>query len=277
MPEKRKTKLSIFIPVSILSDVSSLIEKTFKVGQISRAAAIFRVDRIVIYGDSPAASKGDAFIIRDLLSYAETPQYLRRRLFPLQDTLRYAGLMPPLRTPHHPLESTETPYREGLVLSSHSRGSRVDIGLKKPVECPIPLPANTRVPMRREGDSWLPTTKAEIPLYWGYDVILEFKRLAQLIVSSSYGSVVVTSRLGKPLASAAPDFRRLLTQGKTMALIFGSPAEGVHEILAREGKSPEEIADLVVNTIPDQGTATVRTEEAVTSTLAVLTFIEFFP
>jgi hypothetical protein len=37
----------------------------------------------------------------------------------------------------------------------------------------------------------------------------------------------------------------------------------VHEIIARDGVRLEEIADLVINTVPDQGTATVRTEEAV--------------
>jgi hypothetical protein len=277
MPDKRKSPLSIFIPISILSDVPSLMEKTFKVGQIARSAAIYRVDRIVIYGDSPSANKSDAFIIRDLLSYAETPQYLRKRLFPLQDTLRYAGLIPPLRTSHHPLESTETPYREGLVLTSSSRGSRVDIGLKKPVDCRAALPVNRRVPMKSDGDSWIPTTKADIPIYWGYDVALEFKRLSQLIASSGYGSVLVTSRLGRPIESVISDYKRLLAREKTMALVFGSPSEGVHEILARDSKSPQEVADLVVNTIPDQGTATVRTEEAVAISLAVLTLIEFSP
>ena len=69
---KRKSAFSIFIPISILSDVSSLIEKTFKVGQIARSASIFRVERIVIYRDSPSASQQDGFLIRDLLAYAET-------------------------------------------------------------------------------------------------------------------------------------------------------------------------------------------------------------
>lgn len=145
MIPKRKSSITIFIPISILSDVPSLFEKTSKVGQIARAASIFRVDEIVVYWDPTAANREDAFLIRDLLSYAETPQYLRKRLFPLSRNLKYAGLIPPLRTPHHPLESTNSSFREGFVLKSGAKSSIVDIGFRSPVECPLPLPINRRV------------------------------------------------------------------------------------------------------------------------------------
>jgi len=274
MIQKRKSPISIFIPISILSDVPSLFEKTVKVGQIARAASIFRVDRITIYRASPSANMEDAFLIRDLLSYAETPQYLRRRMFPLSRNLKYAGLIPPLRTPHHPLESTKSPYREGFVLKSGGAVSTVDIGLRRPVECPSPLPVNRRVTLKLVGDSWLPSSKEEVPYYWGYDVMLEFKGLAQILSSHRYDLVVATSRLGSPLASVAADLRRVLSGSNRIALLFGSPAEGLHEILKREGARIEDLADFVVNTAPDQGTATIRTEEAVMISLAALSSIE---
>jgi hypothetical protein len=274
MIQKRKGPISIFIPISILSDVPSLFEKTVKVGQIARAASIFRVDRITIYRDSPSANRDDALLIRDLLSYAETPQYLRRRMFPLSRNLKYAGLIPPLRTPHHPLESTKSPYREGFVLKSGGAVSTVDIGLQRPVECPSPLPVNRRVTLKLVGDYWLPSSKEEVPYYWGYDVMLEFKGLSQLLPSHRYDLVVATSRLGSPLASVAADLRRVLSGSNRIALLFGSPAEGLHEILKREGARIEDLADLVVNTAPNQGTATIRTEEAVMISLAALASIE---
>jgi predicted SPOUT superfamily RNA methylase MTH1 len=43
----------------------------------------------------------------------------------------------------------------------------------------------------------------------------------------------------------------------------------LNEVAAREGLRLEEVADFVVNTIPCQGTETVRTEEAVFASLAV--------
>jgi hypothetical protein len=53
-------------------------------------------------------------------------------------------------------------------------------------------------------------------------------------------------------------------------LAFGAPALGLNEIVAREGLRLEDIVDFVVNTIPLQGTETVRTEEALIASLAVL-------
>ena len=51
---------------------------------------------------------------------------------------------------------------------------------------------------------------------------------------------------------------------------FGAPSRGLHEIAKEEGTRLDRIVDFVVNTIPEQGTATVRTEEALLATLAIL-------
>jgi methyltransferase len=44
----------------------------------------------------------------------------------------------------------------------------------------------------------------------------------------------------------------------------------LHEIAKEEGTKLERIVDFVVNMIPDQGTVTVRTEEAVFASLAIV-------
>ncbi len=80
-----KKKLAIAIPASIISDTPHLREKTSKIGLIGRAAAIFRVDEIIVYPDNPKANQvRDLDFISLLLSYLETPQYLRKRLFKLE-------------------------------------------------------------------------------------------------------------------------------------------------------------------------------------------------
>jgi predicted SPOUT superfamily RNA methylase MTH1 len=271
---KRKSALSIYVPISILSDVSSLIEKTFKVGQIARHASIFRVERIVVYKDSKSASHEDGYLIRDLLAYAETPQYLRKLIFPIMPNLKYAGLIPPLRTPHHPLGSDNPIFREGFVLKSGKGMSRVEIGLRAPVEVAEELTPHKRVTLRNLDGRWVPSSKSEAPHYWGYETRLELKPLLSLIRCGSCGFVIATSRLGKPLSSVAGDIQAALTWEKQISILFGSPGEGLNEILAREGAKPEDISDVVVNMIPEQGTATVRTEEAVAITLAVMRTIE---
>ena len=47
-----KKKLAIAIPASTISDTPHLREKTSKIGLIGRAAAIFRVDEIIVYLDN---------------------------------------------------------------------------------------------------------------------------------------------------------------------------------------------------------------------------------
>src|SRR4030042_586739 len=133
-----KKKLVIAIPASVISDTPHLREKTSKVGLIGRAAAIFRVNEIIVYPDNPKVNQSaDVDLIATLLAYEETPQYLRKRLFKLEPRLQYAGILPPLRTPHHPLNRKITnlkvgEYREGVVLSKTREGTLIDIGVERP-------------------------------------------------------------------------------------------------------------------------------------------------
>ena len=55
-----------------------------------------------------------------------------------------------------------------------------------------------------------------------------------------------------------------------MLVVFGSPDRSVGSILSDEGRSISEFTDAVFNLVPNQGTQTVRTEEAVFAALALL-------
>ena len=56
----------------------------------------------------------------------------------------------------------------------------------------------------------------------------------------------------------------------SILVVFGSPKQGIQNILALDGKTPNELFDYFINTIPGQNVSTVRTEEAVMITLGVL-------
>ena len=67
-------------------------------------------------------------------------------------------------------------------------------------------------------------------------------------------------------------FAALVEQAKNVRnilVVFGAPKHGVHEIIAKEGASIKPYLH-VVNMFPNQGTETVRLEEAVLGTLAIL-------
>jgi len=138
----QRKKLSIAIPASVVSDTPHLREKTSKIGLVGRAAAIFKVDEIIIYPDNPKSNQtADMDLIATLLAYMETPQYLRKKLFKLRPELQYAGILPPLRTPHHPLNRKMKnlrvgEYREGATLSRTKEGTFIDIGVEQPALIP---------------------------------------------------------------------------------------------------------------------------------------------
>ncbi len=278
-----KRKISIAVPASIISDVPHLRDKTLKVGLIGRAAAIFRVDEIIVYSDNPRVNQtSDMGLVAALLSYMNTPQYLRKKLFRLRPELRYAGVLPPLRTPHHPLnrlmKNLEVgEYREGVTLSKTKNCVLVDIGIEKPATIlGTQLPTGMRVTVRvtkvdRRVEAEL-VQPDEILEYWGYRVTAEKLPFGQIVKTKSFDLTIATSKYGVPLVNVAEGIAERWRKADRILLAFGAPIHGLYEIVKCEGLNLEEIVDFVVNTIPKQGTETIRIEEAVTASLAILNY-----
>ena len=66
--------ITIAIPASIITDTPHLREKTSKIGQIGRAAAIFRVNKIIVYPDKRKISQvKELDFIATVLTYLDTP------------------------------------------------------------------------------------------------------------------------------------------------------------------------------------------------------------
>jgi predicted SPOUT superfamily RNA methylase MTH1 len=267
---------AILIPSSLTMESRDLRVRTLKVGLIARAVAVFRVNRIVIYKDE---EYDDSRFISMVLGYMDTPQYLRKMLIPRREELRHVGTLPPLRTPHHPINKMTSmlkigEYRVGAVVESvgSDGGVWVEIG----VDRPIPLRTdekfeagkrlNVRIfsldPLAAE-----PVGRKEIPLYWGYEteVVGSLEEYLRDYLGSTDAFVLLTSRKGRPLTTEL--LQRIGKSGQSdLAVAFGSPARGVDAFLSKK------LMDrcCMMNTIPQQGTETVRVEEAVFATLALL-------
>jgi len=281
MVQKRDYQLSIAVPASLVSDIPHLREKTTKIGLVGRAAAIFHVNEIIVFPDLPEVNqRRDASLITTILSYMETPQYLRRRLFKIKPELRYAGILPPLRTPHHPLSNrikdlAVGEYRDGVILSLTEAGSLVDIGVERPVLIPsTELPLDTRVTVRVTNLGKHPrvvlASHDEIETYWGYHVMVSDIPLGQLVKNQPFDLVIATSRYGTSSTEVADELTKYWKKSHKILVAFGAPTRGLYEIVARENLELDEVAHFTVNTIPNQGTETVRTEEALYASLAML-------
>ena len=279
--KRRDCKLAVAIPVSVISDIPHLREKTLEIGLIGRAAAIFRVNEIIVFPDNLGINqKWDKNLIVTLLSYMETPQYLRKRLFKIKPELRYAGILPPLRTPHHPLEKRARKlkvgeYREGAIIAVTEYGSLVDIGVEHPVLIPDKkLPINKRVTVKITKDGKRPkvtlANQEEIETYWGYTVMSSKFSFGQLTKAHAYDLVIATSKIGTPLTQITDELAKRWKKASSVLVAFGAPSQGLQEIVAQEKLGLDEVADFTVNTIPNQGTETVRTEEALYTSLAIL-------
>ena len=279
---KRQIPLSVAIPSSIVADTPHLREKTYKVGLIGRACAIFRVDDVVIYPDGKGQNTSNQIdFVSNILSYMETPQYLRKRIFPVRPLFKYVGILPPLRTPHHPIakyvrDLKLNEYREGVVIKSEGNRSYVDIGVEETaVLQELKLPIGKRVTVRlvnlqKEHPEVCLARREEIGLYWGYDVTASSLPLGRTIRTGSYDLAIATSRYGTPLTQVSEEVRQRYRASKRVLIAFGSPSEGLKEILRRENLKVEDVFDFTVNVIERQGTKTVRTEEAVFASLAAL-------
>ena len=277
---KHRFHYAVAIPASFTSDIPHLREKTFRIGLLARAAAIFRVNEIIVYPDNPKMNQSrDIRLIETILTYMETPQYLRKRLFRIMPELQYAGTLPPLRTPHHPTaDKTESlhlgEYRDGLVVSHSEGGSLVDIGVENEAFVPHEKRrANQRVTIRISELGRHPkavfASPSEIGTYWGYTTTVLNGSLGELLQQKPFDLTIATSKKGKHIISVFEELREKWTVSKKTLLAFGAPSQGLYEILSREQLKLEEVADFVVNTIPNQGTETVRTEEALCATLSI--------
>ena len=277
-----KRKVVMAVPASVISDIPHLREKTLEIGLIGRAAAIFRIDEIIVYSDNAGAlnQKLDRGLMATLLAYMEAPQYLRKRLFQLKPELKYAGILPPLRTPHHPLERHASKlkngeHREGVVVSVTQKGSLIDIGVEKPLLIPdkkLPLNKRVTVTVTQVGTQQrlVVANGANIKDYWGYTVTTAKGSFGQITKSHDYDLVIATSKLGVPLQQVADELSGKWKKANTILIGFGAPSRGLKEIVAKEKLSLDKIVDYNLNTIPNQGTETVRTEEAIYATLALL-------
>jgi len=285
IPLKRHCELSIAIPASLVSDVPHLREKTFRVGLIGRAAAIFRVDEVIVFPDLPNFDQSrDTELITTILSYMETPQYLRKKLFKIRPELRYAGVLPPLRTPHHPLSDrtenlTVGEHREGVVTSFVNGWSLVDIGVERPVLVPNKrLSVNSRVTVKvtelRKHPKAALANREEIKTYWGYRVTAINFSFGQLLKNRVFDLLIATSRNGTPLREVKDELARRWKRSRRTLVAFGAPTQGLYEIVAHERLNLDELVHFSINTVSSQGTETVRTEEAVYASLAALNLLD---
>ena len=269
--------LWITIPDSSLSDEQTKRDKSIKIAQFARACSIFRVTRVYIYHDSLSDfEKDDPHLLKTILRYLDTPQYLRKMLFPMMHQLQYAGILHPIKTPHHRvLEDIKKvkagDVRTGVIVKVKGQ-LFVEVGLGSLVpfvgEGPEDMKVNVKLTSSYPNLKAIQAIEQDILDYWGYEV-KEVASISKLLASLDKTAIIITSRKGRYFKNIEAGLAEDAKIVQNILVAFGAPKHGLHEILAKEGASIKPF-EYVVNMFPNQGTETVRLEEAVLGTLAIL-------
>ncbi len=269
---------TLVVPSSLVREAEDKREATRKLGYVARAAAIYRIERILVFPDREAEGRWGGEFVRTVLAYAATPPYLRKEVWDERDELRYAGVLPPMRVSPRTGSEGETPEsREGIVTEvGPDDRVRVNCGLQHPISLLVPpsmaVEEGERVTVRVSSREPVRARLVdEDPSGFTVDACGDIQ---EALAREDAGIRIGTSRHGDELtrsrlAEIAPRYR----DGATV--VFGSPGRGLPEII---GASPNDLPvepdspgfDLWLNTVPDQGSEVVRTEEAVFATLAPL-------
>ncbi|MFC6940194.1 RNA methyltransferase [Salinirubellus sp. GCM10025818] len=295
---------SALVPSSLAREAEDKREATRKLGYVARAAAVFRLDRLVVFPDSAGEDGrfGDGFVAT-VLAYAATPPYLRKEAWGVRDELESVGVLPPLRVSPRTGSGSEGSgsLRQGIVTEVGPDGRvRVNCGMQHPVSLPVPpsmaVGEGERVTIRVSSERPLRAKLVDEP---PPGFVVERGGLDAQLRRADAGLRVAASRFGTPLTVSRLDSTvESVDAAGGFTVVFGSPERGLPEILdvdaaavggtdaTREANDAEPRGagedsdthepdgarfDLWLNTVPNQGSEVVRTEEAMFTTLAPLT------
>ncbi|RSM14549.1 hypothetical protein CEP52_001172 [Fusarium oligoseptatum] len=298
----RPWTVSVAIPSSILTNLATADQRMTQPGRIARALAVFSVDEVVVFDDSPLSARprhtdpngytGDTdpcHFLTHILSFLEAPPFMRKTLFPLHPNLRLTALLPSLDMPHHPHPKEWISYREGVTIAgqtSTGSGTLVEVGLDQPVEIQEEIPSKTRITLKFPDDETQypepvhpAAPRTEGGYYWGYTV-RKANSLSGVFTESPYENgydiSIGTSERGVPASKAFPPTKRvnfnhlLIVFGGPRGLEFASMNDEELSSMDIQGSKTKELFDHWINVLPNQGSRTIRTDEAVFIALTAL-------
>ncbi|SEA13437.1 hypothetical protein SAMN04488065_2021 [Haloplanus vescus] len=278
---------TVLVPSSVVREAEDKREATRKLGYVARAATVFRADRLVVFPDGEGERRWGGGFVETVLRYAATPPYLRKEVWGTRDELEYVGVLPPLRVSSRTGPGSESPgsLQEGIVTEVGPDGRvRVNCGLQHPISLLLPdgmeVSAGERVAIRISSREPVRARIVDDPLP-GFEV--QRADLPEVLARPDAGVRIAASRHGTTLSvGRLTELVGRIDDGD-LTVAFGAPGRGLPAILdlaveaVADGDGtvePDPGFDLWLNTIPRQGSETVRTEEAMFASLAPLNLTE---
>lgn len=276
-------RVNIAIPSSFTANLDSLIQRTYAAAQIARFCGIYRVNNIYVYRDPLDNDQESYRQVIKIMRYLSTPPYLRKLLFPIDRDLSYVGIAPPVNLESYKgwkaIKDLELPeVRLGTPIGYSRDGTILDVGLDKPAIVGEKLIRGRIYAVRIDKitSKYLRGSLVKGGVYTGYKVVKVRESLPSFL--EKYKALKIgTSRYGILYYEVKEELSRDLHGRDDVLLVFGSYGYGLVDILRHYGLGPDDVFDYFINLVGEQGTDTIRVEEAVGIALSTIrTLYEVF-
>ncbi|MDC0159604.1 hypothetical protein OAJ55_02840, partial [Candidatus Nitrosopelagicus sp.] len=199
------------------------------------------------------------------------------RLFPKSGLLQFVGALSPIKMPNqggtsNPEQIEKGDIREGVIFPKDGK-KFVDIGIEKlvPYHGKKEIGKRVIVKVKESFPNFIvfDIEKDQILNFWSYNV----KHGGNLfsLLTEWKGPKILTSRKSKKIKNE--DMQKILSSKEEILVVFGTTDKGIHEMLDKKINNIQNFK--AWNFFPQQGTETVRLEEAVLGCLSIINAFRF--
>ncbi|MHA1339869.1 MAG: putative RNA uridine N3 methyltransferase [Promethearchaeota archaeon] len=264
--------VGIILPISIFSLKKTLLLKTLMFAQLYRTFNTFKIKEIFFYNDN--FNDKDCKFIMDCYQYLRYPPYLRKYIR-IKSNLKYIGVAPPIQAPNHlGVKIGNSIFKEGLILNLKKKILHVDIGdkiIKLEVDNSdlFHIKVNDLIIVMNSNRNYQLKNINKTKHFWCSEISIWRESLKKLLVNitKKYNDIyfIGATKYGHKIENIP---LKGLFQKEMLYIIFGPPSGKLTNFLM----SKKIINDInfLINFIPDQGTKTIRTGEAVIYTISSL-------
>ncbi|MBD3352817.1 MAG: hypothetical protein GF364_15120 [Candidatus Lokiarchaeota archaeon] len=280
----KKSKIKVVLPSSILINDNTLLLKTLKMGYIFRILSMFKINEVVFYNDGTLTN--DIEFMETLMNYLKIPPYLRKST-QKKENLRYAGVLSPVQTPNHiGVEVENYVYKEGIINKVTQDEKRdnctleIDAGQNKPSLITLNNQSDhqyrkdEKIILEISSDSTRPAIDEELE-YWNTQFLFLNAPIKDLLTEENSVNqyIIAASRSGENIdLNILNDLRKSLKNVERIYILFG-PHKGSFRDYLNNKQIPKDLINIWLNFIPDQGTKSIRTEEALHAALSILNIL----